>query len=355
MFLHLEGDASLKITTMKDRTVSIGTALLRERQRQVDEILREYGIDDSIEDITDMASFPLGTVSPKLAPNLAYEGMELAIKAYNSIRENSGEKITQKDKVCDIEASPYDCCYISVDDVGVKHQKEHREENAVKDKKYVENTVIHIQAGEISHCITAVGMDIAFRELLAFLLVNELLENKRLIFLTDGARNIKEYIEKIFSFREYTLILDWLHLEKKTKEFMSMAVKAKSKDEKRGIIRDTLRMLWVGNVDEAISYLTNLKAKNVKNEYRLKELTDYLTRKKPFVPCYAVRHMNGLRTSSNIVEKFNDILVARRQKHNGMSWSVDGSGALAAITSAKMNNELSTWLRDSRISIKLAA
>jgi len=28
---------------------------------------------------------------------------------------------------------------------------------------------------------------------------------------------------------------------------------------------------------------------------------------------------------------------------------------LAAITSAKMNNELSTWLRDSRISIKLAA
>ncbi|WP_139261072.1 hypothetical protein [Fibrobacter sp. UWOV1] len=65
--------------------------------------------------------------------------------------------------------------------------------------------------------------------------------------------------------------------------------------------------------------------------------------------------MNGLRTSSNIVEKFNDILVARRQKHNGMSWSVDGSGALAAITSAKMNNELSTWLRDSRISIKLAA
>ena len=42
-------------------------------------------------------------------------------------------------------------------------------------------------------------------------------------------------------------------------------------------------MLWVGNVDEAISYLTNLKAKNVKNEYRLKELTDYLTRKKPFV------------------------------------------------------------------------
>ena len=61
MFLHLEGDASLKMTTMKDRTVSIGTALLRERQRQVDEILREYGIDDSIEDIADMASFPLGT------------------------------------------------------------------------------------------------------------------------------------------------------------------------------------------------------------------------------------------------------------------------------------------------------
>lgn len=74
MFLHLEGDASLKMTTMKDRTVSIGTALLRERQRQVDEILREYGIDDSIEDIADMASFPLGTVSPKLAQILHTKG-----------------------------------------------------------------------------------------------------------------------------------------------------------------------------------------------------------------------------------------------------------------------------------------
>ena len=354
MFLHLEGDASLKMTTMKDRTVSIGTALLRERQRQVDEILREYGIDDSIEDIADMASFPLGTVSPKLAPNLAYEGMELAIKAYNSIRENSGEKITQKDKVCDIEASPYDCCYISVDDVGVKHQKEHREENAVKDKKYVENTVIHIQAGEISHCITAVGMDIAFRELLAFLLVNELLENKRLIFLTDGARNIKEYIEKIFSFREYTLILDWLHLEKKCNEFLSMGIKG-AKDEKQQIKKDLFSILWTGRYENAVKYLESLKNSHIKNPKKIEELKGYIQRKSPNMTCYALRHELGLRISSNRVEKANDLVVATRQKHNGMSWSRKGSGALAIITATIINGEMEGWITERKISYRMAS
>jgi hypothetical protein len=39
------------------------------------------------------------------------------------------------------------------------------------------------------------------------------------------------------------------------------------------------------------------------------------------IPVYAVRRQLGLRNSSNRGEKANDLLVAARQKHNGMSWS----------------------------------
>ena len=54
----------------------------------------------------------------------------------------------------------------------------------------------------------------------------------------------------------------------------------------------------------------------------------------------------GLRNSSNDVEKENDLIVAQRQKHNGMSWSTTGSGALAQITALSINGELGDWLRE---------
>ena len=53
----------------------------------------------------------------------------------------------------------------------------------------------------------------------------------------------------------------------------------------------------------------------------------------------------GLRVSSNRVEKANDLLVAKRQKDDGMSWSERGSSALAVITALSVNNRLSSWLR----------
>jgi len=48
--------------------------------------------------------------------------------------------------------------------------------------------------------------------------------------------------------------------------------------------------------------------------------------------------------SSNLVEKANDLVVSNRQKHNGMSWSADGSTSLATLTSVRLNDEHMNWL-----------
>lgn len=72
-------------------------------------------------------------------------------------------------------------------------------------------------------------------------------------------------------------------------------------------------------------------AENDKNDKWLEEQIGYLERKKEMIKCYAVRAKLGLRNSSNPVEKENDILVAQRQKHNGMSWLKNGSGSLSPI------------------------
>lgn len=63
----------------------------------------------------------------------------------------------------------------------------------------------------------------------------------------------------------------------------------------------------------------------------------------------------GLPNSSNPVEKDNDLNVAARQKHNGMAWSYEGSGALSKITVAFRNGEIEEWLRNRAIPFSMPA
>ena len=73
------------------------------------------------------------------------------------------------------------------------------------------------------------------------------------------------------------------------------------------------------------------------------------------IPCYALRHLLGLRNSSNRVEKANDLVIAQRQKHNGMSWSTTGSIALAQIKALFLNHEISRWLHSRTLPLFLPA
>ena len=109
--------------------------------------------------------------------------------------------------------------------------------------------------------------------------------------------------------------------------------------------------LWAGNIKEAKTELENLlssdpKEKKVKNVYWLQEAIAYLDRKKPYVDCYALRKELGYRNSSGPAEKSNDLIVAQRQKHNGMSWSKSGSGSLAIISALQINGMLETWIKE---------
>ena len=339
--------------THRNRVEREGRSLMAEYDRISETVLSEYGITSGSGDPIDGVLLPERVSHPKLPACVDRAVAEPILSSYNKGRSPEAS-VKDPELIASVEASPRDVVYVSVDDIGVKRQKGSRKPGSKRESKYVENTVIHIQSGEFKYSLTAVGMQKAFRMLLAFLLKNSLLEDKRLVFITDGATNIKDHIAKFFGFRQYTLLLDWLHLEKKCREYLSMALRG-GKEEKSAVRNALLGMLWVGNVEDAQNYIRKLDDKLLKNKGRAEEMVGYLERKKDHIPCYAMRKALGLRNSSNPVEKANDICVAKRQKHNGMSWSPSGSAALAVISAVYSNRELFQWLNEQTLTFKMRA
>jgi len=247
---------------------------------------------------------------------------------------------------------------ISVDDVCCKKQKaEGRKKGSPPKEKreMVNNTVVHIQNKEAkTYTLNTHALSQIMTIVLAFLLSNAILSKPgSLVFFTDGARDIRKAIQDMFSFISFKVILDWYHLEKKCKDLLSMAINGKQ--IKNQILTELLVWLWLGKVDQAIDLLRDLKADHLKNAMQRDTLITYLSRNRDCIPCYALRKKLGLRISSNPVEKANDLVVSNRQKHNGMSWSAEGSTSLATLTALHRNSEERNWLLKREISFTFDA
>jgi hypothetical protein len=351
--LHREGGDGARTSTMEDWVESFGKSLSEGYTSKAEEILESYHIDKQSGLISEGASLPPSVLNPELPAVIGEKQARHLITEYNRGRDRM-TKLKYDELASGIEDGTGKCCYISIDDIGVRFQKPERKGKCKKNRSFIENTVIHIQAEGKQYTLTAIGMDKAFKQLVAFLLENKLMEDYRLIFFSDGAACIRDCIGKYFGFRQHTIILDWLHLEKKCNEFLSMGIKG-PKDEKQRIKKELASILWTGRYQRAINYLESLKKSQVRNSVKIGELKDYIRRKSPNLTCYALRHELKLRISSNRVEKANDLVVATRQKHNGMSWSRNGSGALAIITATMINGEMEEWLTKRRIEYRMAS
>lgn len=252
---------------------------------------------------------------------------------------------------------------ICLDDVGVKKQKDERENKpqknnceikpAVKKKRvYVQNTVVHVEHQGKSYALNGYGIFHVLQLLLSFLIYNELNE-KPLTFFVDGHGLFSKVLQYFSWHKKIIIILDWYHLRKKCSELLSMALRgSKIRNE---ILNDILPLLWHGLVDETICYLNGIQKTMIKDTKELEHLISYLRKNTPMIPAYSVRKEIGLINSSNRGEKTNDLLVADRQKNNGMSWSKSGSVSLASITALEKNKEYDKWFESGELEFKLVA
>lgn len=252
--------------------------------------------------------------------------------------------------------SPQYTTNVSIDDVTPKRQEERRVKGGRKDepkRKYVHNTIIHVESTGKKYTLTALGLKTALCFLIAFLFSNGL-KRQRFQFFMDGHKTLIDTILKMFAWKSNMgMILDWYHLAKKCKEQLSLALKGRH--IRNQVLRDIMPLLWNGLTQRAVDVLRAIEPNQIKDTGHMEKLTGYLERNRPYIPCYALRKRLGLRNSSSIGEKMNDLIVSQRQKHNGMSWSPEGSSALAAITALKRNKESSRWFEQRSIAFKLAA
>ena len=342
--LRRSGKREMKFRTYLDFCQRVGKRAEESAAQEAESRLRRHGFDPE-------SGKPC---SPEELPPDLREGARKeenaetvagAIARINAGRQEEDERVRAGQSETE---NPKDTVYISVDEVGVRHQKEHRTPENQKSGAFVWNTNALVQSREGKRIFTCVGMKKTFLFVLAYLLDKGMLKNRSLVFFIDGAGNLLSNISKMFSFHSYRVILDWYHLKKRCQEYLSMSFRRKG--DKESVLRKLLRILWAGNVTEGVLYLRNLNPGLFRAKHRVHDLTGYLEKHREHIPCYALRAELGLRNSSNDVEKENDLIVAQRQKHNGMSWSTTGSGALAQIAALSINGELGDWLRANDLS-----
>lgn len=159
--------------------------------------------------------------------------------------------------------------------------------------------------------------------------------NKVVTLVGDGARWLRNFFtEKLAALPGAQMIWDWYHLKKKCTELTSMICPGR---KARGqLLGPLLRFLWRGQVAEALTWLEAYRPQ-ARSEPRLDELLDLLRDRAPYIPDYRARRQARQFNGSGRAEKANDLLVARRQKKQGMHWSAATSDGLVALRTLMLN------------------
>ena len=221
-----------------------------------------------------------------------------------------------------IESKDSSVC-IAIDDIGVKKQKDKRQKpEAEKQGNKDDPEWCHRTAAKLT---------------------DALIRNHDIVFFTDGAKCIQDNIKKYFCGHEYLLILDFYHLIKHCEQGLSMAI-SKPAIRNQVLYGNLSGMLWNGKTDQAVKYLSELPDSAVKNKAQLQDVIDYIERKKEGITTLSIRRWLGMKIGSRDVEKDNDMIVASRQKHNGMSWNREGSSNLSALTAMIRNGQMNSFI-----------
>jgi hypothetical protein len=147
--------------------------------------------------------------------------------------------------------------------------------------------------------------------------------------LGDGAPWIRTVRAESFPGSRYTL--DLCHLRRNARSVLT--------DRQ---YNEFSHRIWSGSGDEMISYVRRLRPSDATHQEELHSFQEYLEANRE-----GLVYRRGKLNGSGVIEKTIDILVARRMKRRGMSWSKDGANNIIALKALALNRE--STLRDSLV------
>jgi hypothetical protein len=178
-------------------------------------------------------------------------------------------------------------------------------------------------------------------------------QTPRVTLLADGGRWIRAFFAGLAEKQPGSeFILDWYHLTKKCKDRLSRL--GRGKRATRALVQTVLKALWQGEVAEAVTQLEAVRGE-AREEQPLDELTAYLRARESMIPNYRQRRASRQYVGSGQAEKANDLLVARRQKQQGMHWKVATSDGLAALKTLMLNHEWDLYWEKRQVPSLVAA
>lgn len=143
LFQHRDEFESVKLRTFSDSMNRMGSRISDTLTETSEKILKMYVFDSETGHPMEGVCLSQNLTSPNIE-----EKTEADIQTLNSmikkINTSHEEKIPFKTEELDIEHESSECVYVSIDDIGVKYQKERRGKDDKKAEKYVENTVVYI-------------------------------------------------------------------------------------------------------------------------------------------------------------------------------------------------------------------
>lgn len=88
----------------------------------------------------------------------------------------------------------------------------------------------------------------------------------------------------------------------------------------------------------------------INNIKALEALKEYLLMRREHIADYLTRLRNKEWIANTKIEKFNDFAISQRcKKKNGMKWTRPGVGAIAALETARRNEELRYWREQGKL------
>jgi hypothetical protein len=168
---------------------------------------------------------------------------------------------------------------------------------------------------------------------------------EEMIVLGDGAQWIRKIRHNYFNEARY--ILDWWHLKEKVKRCLRDTLTDRQTRWRKA--KQILALLWEGKWKAALRVLDQLsiERRDGQNQEVL-ELRKYINNNAEGIVDYKAFKQAGYYISSSIVEKTADIIVARRQKHQGMIWSRKGADAIAVLRTVVLNGKWDSYWQEKK-------